>query len=60
MEKWMCKIESLVINNFVLFNEYEDEVDILYIGFIFIKGVIGEGVERLEWYGVKVNMMYIW
>ena len=59
MEKRMRKTESLVINNPVLLNEHEDEADILYIGFISTKGAIGEGAERLERHGVKVNTMHI-
>jgi len=59
MEKRMRKTESLVINNPVLLNEHEDEADILYIGFISTKGAIGEGAERLERQGVKVNTMHI-
>lgn len=59
MEKRMRKTESLVTNNPVLLNEHEDEADILYIGFISTKGAIGEGAERLERQGVKVNTMHI-
>ncbi|MCD9074074.1 2-oxoacid:acceptor oxidoreductase subunit alpha [Staphylococcus epidermidis] len=59
MEKRMRKTESLVINNPVLLNEHDDKADILYIGFISTKGAIGEGAERLERQGVKVNTMHI-
>ena len=59
MEKRMRKTESLVINNPVLLNEHDDKADILYIGFISTKGAIGEGAERLERHGVKVNTMHI-
>lgn len=59
MEKRMRKTESLVINNPVLFNEHDDEADILYVGFISTKGAIEEGAERLERQGVKVNTMHI-
>ena len=59
MEKRMRKTESLVINNPVLLNEHDDEADILYVGFISTKGAIGEGAERLERHGVKVNTMHI-
>ena len=59
MEKRMRKTESLVINNPVLLNEHDDEADILYVGFISTKGAIGEGAERLERQGVKVNTMHI-
>jgi len=59
MEKRMRKTESLVINNPVLLNEHDDKADILYVGFISTKGAIGEGAERLERHGVKVNTMHI-
>ena len=59
MEKRMRKTESLVINNPVLLNEHDDKADILYVGFISTKGAIGEGAERLERQGVKVNTMHI-
>ncbi|MDS3950775.1 2-oxoacid:acceptor oxidoreductase subunit alpha [Staphylococcus epidermidis] len=59
MEKRMRKTESLVINNPVLLNEYDDKADILYVGFISTKGAIEEGAERLERQGVKVNTMHI-
>ncbi|EKS26014.1 2-oxoacid:acceptor oxidoreductase, alpha subunit [Staphylococcus simulans ACS-120-V-Sch1] len=59
MDKRMRKTEKLLINEPVIDDQPYDEADILYIGFISIKGAIQEGKARLEDEGIKVNHLQI-
>ncbi|MGV3267936.1 2-oxoacid:acceptor oxidoreductase subunit alpha [Staphylococcus simulans] len=59
MDKRMRKTENLLINEPVIDDQPYDEADILYIGFISIKGAIQEGKARLEDEGIKVNHLQI-
>ncbi|PTH33216.1 2-oxoacid:acceptor oxidoreductase subunit alpha [Staphylococcus agnetis] len=48
MDKRMRKTEHLLINEPVEGDDLNEEVDVLYLGFISTKGAIQEGVQRLK------------
>lgn len=59
MDKRMRKTEHLLINDPVEGEVIQDEVDVLYIGFISTKGAIAEGVERLQEAGHTAHQLQL-
>ncbi|MCO4346143.1 2-oxoacid:acceptor oxidoreductase subunit alpha [Staphylococcus agnetis] len=59
MDKRMCKTEHLLINEPVEGDDLNEEVDVLYLGFISTKGAIQEGVQRLKEAGHTAHHMQL-
>lgn len=59
MDKRMRKTEHLLINEPVEGDDLNEEVDVLYLGFISTKGAIQEGVQRLKEAGHTAHHMQL-
>ena len=59
MDKRMRKTEQLLINEPVEGDDLNEEVDVLYLGFISTKGAIQEGVQRLKEAGHTAHHMQL-
>ncbi|MCO4341256.1 2-oxoacid:acceptor oxidoreductase subunit alpha [Staphylococcus agnetis] len=59
MDKRMRKTEHLLINEPVEDDDLNEEVDVLYLGFISTKGAIQEGVQRLKEAGHTAHHMQL-